>query len=258
MVILSVTPKNPLLWTFRMENFHLGIAKISIIPENPVFPNPAPPKTSALIFGLPMFLFSAPLAYAEMTVKLSNLSSMMSLCGIFIGFSWVSFLIELLMKLPRKSRSIILKRKRCSFSSQLSMLCLLFGLISTSKYFHLDKLEQKFEAKFSAAISIHVLGRNILITNPAFPPTRSFLEHITVVEMNNKGHSKCFENGLWIRRISSMLYKNAEGVVKASYRAYVDERDVFIHCTQPDIERPFLSMLCRNGHGSGLTPGVVL
>ena len=46
MAILSVTPENPLLWTFLMENFNLGIVKISVIPENQVFPNPVLPKTS--------------------------------------------------------------------------------------------------------------------------------------------------------------------------------------------------------------------
>ena len=42
MAILSVTPKNMLLWTFLMENFNLGIAKMPIILENLVLP-----KTSA-------------------------------------------------------------------------------------------------------------------------------------------------------------------------------------------------------------------
>ena len=46
MVILSVTPENPLLWAFLMQNFNLGIAKMSVIPENPLFPNPVLPKTS--------------------------------------------------------------------------------------------------------------------------------------------------------------------------------------------------------------------
>ena len=46
MTILCVTPGNPLLWTFLMENFNLGIAKMSVIPENPLFPNPVLPKTS--------------------------------------------------------------------------------------------------------------------------------------------------------------------------------------------------------------------
>ena len=31
---------------FFNGNFNLGIAKISVIPENPVFPNPVLPKTS--------------------------------------------------------------------------------------------------------------------------------------------------------------------------------------------------------------------
>ena len=49
MAILSVTPENPLLWTFLMENFNLGIAKMSVIPENPLFPNPVLPKTSVQV-----------------------------------------------------------------------------------------------------------------------------------------------------------------------------------------------------------------
>ena len=40
MAILSVTPENQLLWTFLMESFTLGIAKISVILENPVPPKP--------------------------------------------------------------------------------------------------------------------------------------------------------------------------------------------------------------------------
>ena len=37
--ILPVTPGNPLLWTFLMENLNLGIAEMSVIPENSVLPN---------------------------------------------------------------------------------------------------------------------------------------------------------------------------------------------------------------------------
>ena len=48
MAILSVTPENPLLWSFLMGNFNLGIAKMSAIPKNPIFPNPVLPKTSVL------------------------------------------------------------------------------------------------------------------------------------------------------------------------------------------------------------------
>ena len=53
MTILSVIPENPLLWAFLMQNFNLGIAKMSVIPENQLFPNPVLPKTSVLywIFG---------------------------------------------------------------------------------------------------------------------------------------------------------------------------------------------------------------
>ena len=47
MDILSVTPKNPLLCAFIMQNFTLGMA-MSVIPENPLFPNPLLPKTSVL------------------------------------------------------------------------------------------------------------------------------------------------------------------------------------------------------------------
>ena len=45
MAILSVTPENPLLWAFLMQNFNLGIAKMFVIPEFSVFPNPVLPKT---------------------------------------------------------------------------------------------------------------------------------------------------------------------------------------------------------------------
>ena len=48
MAILSVIPGNPLLWAFLMENFNLGIAKMFVTSENPLFPNPLPPKTSVL------------------------------------------------------------------------------------------------------------------------------------------------------------------------------------------------------------------
>ena len=46
MTILSVIPGNPLLWAFLMQNLNLGIAKMSVIHENPLFPNPVLPKTS--------------------------------------------------------------------------------------------------------------------------------------------------------------------------------------------------------------------
>ena len=46
MPILSLTPENLLLWTFLLQNFNLGIAKIYVILKNPVFPDPILPKTS--------------------------------------------------------------------------------------------------------------------------------------------------------------------------------------------------------------------
>ena len=46
MFILSLIPANTLLWTFSMENFNLGIAKMFVILENPVFKNPVILKTS--------------------------------------------------------------------------------------------------------------------------------------------------------------------------------------------------------------------
>ena len=45
-IILSVIPGNPLIWAFLMENFNLEIVKMSVISENPLFPNPLLPKTS--------------------------------------------------------------------------------------------------------------------------------------------------------------------------------------------------------------------
>ena len=37
------------VWTFLLQNINLGIAKMSVIPENPLFPNPVIPKTSVLV-----------------------------------------------------------------------------------------------------------------------------------------------------------------------------------------------------------------
>ena len=48
MANLSVIPGNPLLWAFLMENFNLGIAKMSVTTENPLFPNRVLPKTSVV------------------------------------------------------------------------------------------------------------------------------------------------------------------------------------------------------------------
>ena len=45
MTILSVIPGNLLLWAFLMENLNLGIAKMSVTPENSLFSNPVLPKT---------------------------------------------------------------------------------------------------------------------------------------------------------------------------------------------------------------------
>ena len=49
MAILSIITGNPLLWTFLMQHFNLGIVKMSLIVENPLFPNPVLPKTSVLL-----------------------------------------------------------------------------------------------------------------------------------------------------------------------------------------------------------------
>ena len=46
MVILSLISGNSLLWAFLMENFNLGIAKMSVISENQVLVNPVLLKTS--------------------------------------------------------------------------------------------------------------------------------------------------------------------------------------------------------------------
>ena len=48
MAILSLIPGNLLLWTFLMQNFNLGMAKISVNSKNPLFLNPLLPKTSVL------------------------------------------------------------------------------------------------------------------------------------------------------------------------------------------------------------------
>ena len=48
MTVLCVIPGNPLLWTFLMQNRNLGIAKISLIPENQLFQIQVLPKTSVL------------------------------------------------------------------------------------------------------------------------------------------------------------------------------------------------------------------
>ena len=52
MASLSLTPDNLLLWTFLMKNSNLGIAEMSVIPENPLFPNLLLPKTSLLFSKL--------------------------------------------------------------------------------------------------------------------------------------------------------------------------------------------------------------
>ena len=59
MAILSVTPENPLLWAFLMENFNLGIAKMSVIPENPLFPNPVLPKNSVTNYAIITEVYTA-------------------------------------------------------------------------------------------------------------------------------------------------------------------------------------------------------
>ena len=44
-------PKNLLLWALLMQNFKLGMAKMSVTPENRVFLNPALPKTSVFLLS---------------------------------------------------------------------------------------------------------------------------------------------------------------------------------------------------------------
>ena len=50
--ILSVTPEYPLLWPYLMQNLNLGIAKMSIISQNQLFPNQLLPKTSVFLFSM--------------------------------------------------------------------------------------------------------------------------------------------------------------------------------------------------------------
>ena len=44
MAKIYIISENPLLWAFLMQNVNLGIAKMSVIHENMVFPNPGPKK----------------------------------------------------------------------------------------------------------------------------------------------------------------------------------------------------------------------
>ena len=52
LAVLSIIPGNSKLWTILMENFNLGIGKMSLTFENPLLPNPVLPKTSVSVeFG---------------------------------------------------------------------------------------------------------------------------------------------------------------------------------------------------------------
>ena len=46
MAIESVIPGNPLLWVLLMQSFKMGISRMSVIPENLLFPNPSLQKTT--------------------------------------------------------------------------------------------------------------------------------------------------------------------------------------------------------------------
>ena len=52
MTISSVIHGNPVLWTFLIENFNLGIAEISVISKNSFFPNPVLPRNSVITFSV--------------------------------------------------------------------------------------------------------------------------------------------------------------------------------------------------------------
>ena len=68
MAILSVISGNPLLWAFLMQNLNLEIAKMFVISENPLYPNPVLPKTSVVV------IVSTPILVAQMTSEVKKLS----------------------------------------------------------------------------------------------------------------------------------------------------------------------------------------
>ena len=81
-----------------------------------------------------------------------------------------------------------------------------------------------FEQKLIVAISGHVSLYHINGN------TQTFMDYIIGVEMNEQSHRNCFIDGLDPDHWSLPQYRNREGVIKGSYRAYLDEMEFFVHC----------------------------
>ena len=64
-----------------MQNLNLGIAKMSVIPENPLFPNPVLPKTSVYGFKKQVFgrIFFVDMNFCYGICVYNSLTSLVSL-----------------------------------------------------------------------------------------------------------------------------------------------------------------------------------
>ena len=167
---------------------------------------------------------------------------MLELLAVCLSISFGAFLLEIFKKTWEFSvwEANVYSEKglnaaREAFSLWLSIIPLTAGLIISSVYF-INANEREFRPEFTVAISTHLMGvrstREITKWDKHMRQI-AIAEHISVVEISENWHRKCFDNVLYDVWNRGMFYLNKDGVIQSSYRAFVKERNMFIHCTEP-------------------------
>ena len=115
------------------------------------------------------------------------------------------------------SRMKFRRHHRSHYSNIASIILLVCSLILIVVVYYKDKKEKlRFEPKITIAISGHVLaksGQNFLYGYRL----ESFMDYIMGINLNEDSHFNCFIEtfGDMYHSDSFLLYKNAEGIIKA-------------------------------------------
>ena len=61
------------------------------------------------------------------------------------------------------------------------------------------------------------------------------------MQLNEQSHTNCFIDTIsWQRwQWSLLVYKNEENVIKGSYRAYLKDKNMFVHCVGETFARRY-------------------
>ena len=174
-------------------------------------------------------------------MNLGQLNYLLYYLYICIGISAACFLIEHMKDFTSDQLTqgwVEFHHKMPNHSNYGSLLFLFSTLIFVSiQFYFLSEQNEMLEPKLTVGISGHALGM-YGIDKLHDNTLQTFVDYVVVAELNEYAFKFCYIDTFTLEpksepqfdRWANFMYKNIEGVVKGSYRAYSDEENVFIHC----------------------------